>query len=379
MKIRRRRVITEIFLLTVVLLLSAMSMNAATLYGTVVEVIDGDTLTIRSMNKPVKIRLLAVVAPAPNQPFSDLARQHLSDLVLSKTVLVEYSGLAENNVILGKVTCKDVDTGAQMLRDGVAWFDKSASNRLTDSDRQLYSECELAARAERRGLWQDQSPIPPWEFAKQAAARSLNQSNQEPSKTSKARVNSLGSEDLLSSFLGPSAASRRSASAETSGASGWRELAPEREHFSVSVPGTGYESAQVIPAADRSATISYWTMDYEGASYVVMWSKGPNLKYNDDSALDDTAKGVVAGLNKGFEKRGSDFVFEAKLQSSLKLNGYTGNQYSVSAERVPGVIRVFSKQVGSEREFFMVGVLNSTDSNPSVQKFFNSLSLIRKQ
>src|SRR5262244_1306710 len=146
MKIRTRRVVSEIFLSVVALLLSAIPTNAATLYGTAVEIVDGDTLVIRSMNKPVKIRLLAVVAPVTNQPFSDVARQHLSDLVFSKTVLVEYSGLAENNVILGKVTCKDVDTGAQMLRDGVAWFDKSASNRLADSDRQLYSDCELAAR-----------------------------------------------------------------------------------------------------------------------------------------------------------------------------------------------------------------------------------------
>ena len=380
MNTRTDRLIKNSVLAFIGCLLFAVSTHAASLYGTVIDVNDGDTFTIVSLNKPVKIRLLAVAAPSDLQAFADVARQHLADLILHKTVLVEYSGLVENNLILGKVSCRDVDIGAQMLRDGVAWFDKASSSRLTDSDRQVYSDCEVAARNEQRGLWRDPAPIAPWEFRNQqrsasvAAAQSTQKSK--PGQNSQA----LGSEDLLRSFLGSSTSVRMpNTAAPGSGAeSQWRTLAPENEHFSILVPGEGFSTSKTVPAGNDVATVNYWVTDYEGASFIVMWSRGPNLKYTDVSALDETARGVVMGLNNGFEKRGVDLVFEAKMQRNLTLNGYSGIQFSLSAARVPGVIRAFSKQIGTQREFFMIGVLNSSEANPIVPKFLDSLSLNRK-
>ena len=369
--------ITSSFLSLTGLMFLTASASAASLYGSVIDVNDGDTFTIVSLNKPVKIRLLAVVAPSDVQAFADVARQHLSDLILHKTVLVEYSGLVENNLILGKVSCRDVDIGAQMLRDGVAWFDKASSSRLIDLDRQIYSDCELAARNEQRGLWRDPAPVAPWDFKnqQQAAKLATEKSTQKPKPPQNSQT--LGSEDLLESFLGSSTVRLSSANGASLN-SQWQVLAPKNEHFSIFVPGEGYQTSRTIPAGDDAVTVNYWVMDYEGATFLVMWSRGPNLKYTDATALDETARGVVMGLNRGLERRGIDLVFEAKTQRNLTLNGYSGMQFSVSAARTPGVIRAFSKQIGSQREFFMIGVLNSSEANPIVPKFLDSLSLDRK-
>jgi len=362
--------------------LLAAPASAASLYGTVVDISDGDTITIISLNKPVKIRLLAVVAPLEAQTFSDVARQHLSELVLRKVVLVEYSGLVENNFILGKVSCKDVDIGAQMLRDGVAWFDRAASSRLTDSDRQVYEQCELAARTEHRGLWQESSPVAPWDFKRQQAAQAANASitaRSTPSGSGQSGRKALGSEDLLRGLMGTNSSGSASASVPDSGDQEWRTLTPKNEHFSVMVPGVGVETTNTFPIGAEFGTGHYWVGRRDASVYLLSWQKGPNLKYTDAAVFSEFTRGVVIGLNHGFARTGTEAEFTITDERRLNLDGYAGRQYEVSAPGLPAVIRVFTKQVGDQREVYLVGVLNSTEDNPTVGKFFSSLSLDRKR
>ena len=42
-------------------------------------------------------------------------------------------------------------------------------DRLSATDREVYQQSEQAARSERRGLWQAENPIAPWEFVKAAS------------------------------------------------------------------------------------------------------------------------------------------------------------------------------------------------------------------
>src|SRR5918911_4102712 len=107
------------------LLVGFVSGNAegATLFGRVVEVNDGDVITVFNLNRPVRIKLLAVDAPEAGQPFGDVAKKHLSDLVYDKSVLVEYWGISGDGSLVGRITLNGADVGAQMIRDGAAWFD----------------------------------------------------------------------------------------------------------------------------------------------------------------------------------------------------------------------------------------------------------------
>ncbi len=120
-------------------LLISGSATAGTLFGTVTEIHDGDTITIICLKRPLEVHLMGIDAPDKEQAYAEVARLHLSDLILSKQVVVEYSGLGANALIVGKVFLKETDIGAQMIRDGVAWYDKTFDTMLTESQRQVYA------------------------------------------------------------------------------------------------------------------------------------------------------------------------------------------------------------------------------------------------
>src|SRR5690348_4296216 len=109
---------------------------------------------------------MGIDAPEMNQAFGDVAKQHLADLVFEKSVVVEYAGIAADGSLTGRVLLNDADIGAQMIRDGAAWFDPSNGNRLSANDREVYEQSQQAARNEKRGLWQQENPVAPWEFVK---------------------------------------------------------------------------------------------------------------------------------------------------------------------------------------------------------------------
>jgi endonuclease YncB( thermonuclease family) len=373
--LRKLRSLWIIFLLALGALPNA-SANAASLYGKVLEVNDGDTITIANLNRTVRVRLLGVDAPDGAQPYAEEARNHLAALVLHRSVTVEYSGLGQNSYLLGKVFLREADICAQMLRDGVAWFDGGGGGgRLSEADRQVYAECEKAARAERRGLWQDADPVAPWEFKQRQIARAAAPTRLLNPKGKSERKVDLTTEDLLQGLTGSRSYSIRSSN--SSEEEPWRTLSPEEEHFAVQVPGEGFETSREIPAGTETATINYWVSNHEGAAYLVMWSRGPNLSYTDSSAIQEMAKGVVLGLNRGLAQKGFDVTFDAKLQRNLKLDGYAGSQFSITTDRVPGLMRAFSKQFGEQREMYIVGVINATEQTPSVEKFLKSFTLRR--
>jgi endonuclease YncB( thermonuclease family) len=371
--------IRVIFLLAVCLTSLCAPAHATGLYGRVIEVNDGDTITIFNLNKPVIVRLIGVAAPEQQQRFGDVAKQHLSDLILHRSVSVEYQGLVQNNYLLGTVFYREMDVGAQMIRDGAAWFDPETASRLSESDRKIYTECEQAARAEHRGLWQDPEPVAPWNFKKQQTSPSANAAPTTQPASNVKRKTDLSSEDLLSGIAGSSRGLRSGSAVSVSGESQWRILSPEKEHFSVMVPGTGYETSVELPAGTGVLKANYWVTDYEGASYLMIWARGPNVAYTDSGAIDDMHRGMLSGLNRGLEQRGAGVSFETSQQRSLKVGSVTGVQYNLSASGVSGVMRIFSRRVGEEREMFLLGVLNATEKTPSADRFLSSLSFTTKK
>ena len=63
-------------------------------------------------------------------------------------------------LFLAKVKCAGVDANAEQVKRGMAWVYRQYAR-----DQNLYI-LEHDAKAERRGLWIDISPTPPWEFRK---------------------------------------------------------------------------------------------------------------------------------------------------------------------------------------------------------------------
>jgi endonuclease YncB( thermonuclease family)/thiol-disulfide isomerase/thioredoxin len=187
------RIPTIAFLL---LLLPPVSVRATGFPGIVSEVRNGKSLIAVSANRKLDVHLEGVDAPEPGQEYSDIARQHLADLVLGKEIYVEYTSIRTGGGLIARVFWKEMDVGLQIIRDGVAWYDRTSENTLTESERRIYAESEEAARNERRGMWENGSPMPPWEWRRLRAA-GPNTGSSIGSKSRRAARTGLGPEDVV--------------------------------------------------------------------------------------------------------------------------------------------------------------------------------------
>src|SRR6266516_4315678 len=239
-----RQVIHWLFFLALPLAICGPG-SAASLKGKVAEKIDAGTIVVVSANQPVKVKLVAIAVPEKEQSYSSIARQHLSDLILDKYVVVRYSELRES-FLVGQVLCGNMDVGAQMIRDGVAWYDKLDEKRLSEVEHQIYAESQEAAHTERRGLWQDESPIPPWDFrrAQLASANSNAPSLVRLSPTTRRSQAGLSSEDLIGGVIGPGSITGKPDLKPISGEGSpgrWMRYQPADHHFSILAPSDGIE------------------------------------------------------------------------------------------------------------------------------------------
>ena len=77
---------------------------ADTLQGKVIKIADGDTVTIvDDSGKKHRIRFAGIDAPEKDQSYGDVSTQGLVELVLGKTVAIEYEKRDRYERIVGKV------------------------------------------------------------------------------------------------------------------------------------------------------------------------------------------------------------------------------------------------------------------------------------
>jgi endonuclease YncB( thermonuclease family) len=149
------------------LLALACTANAETITGRVVGVADGDTITVLDADKMQhKIRLAGIDAPEKKQPFGNRSKASLSELAFDKTVDVETSKRDRYGRQIGKVLVNGRDVNLVQVERGIAWFYRQYQREQSPNDRRLYEAAEDAARADKRGLWRDADPVPPWDWRK---------------------------------------------------------------------------------------------------------------------------------------------------------------------------------------------------------------------
>ena len=147
------------------LLFTHCLVQADTLTGRVVRVSDGDTIVILDAGSAQhKIRLTGIDAPERGQAFGNKSKDHLSNSVAGKFVVVEYDKRDRYERILGKVLLSGEDMNLEQIRAGLAWHYKKYQNEQSPADRELYSITEIEAREAKRGLWYDAQSLPPWEY-----------------------------------------------------------------------------------------------------------------------------------------------------------------------------------------------------------------------
>ncbi len=162
---------SKILILSLLLFFAVTPANAVVLRGVVVAVPDGQSVVVLSGGRKFTVVLKGVDAPELGQEFGEASRQHLAYLVQDKNVDIDFSQL-EGGHVVGKVVCNQLDMGLQVIRDGAAWYEKTSGQSLTEAERNVYVAAQQLAREESRGLWQDGTPMPPWEWRRAQATKS---------------------------------------------------------------------------------------------------------------------------------------------------------------------------------------------------------------
>jgi endonuclease YncB( thermonuclease family) len=160
--------VIKAILILATLCLPIAAQQPQTITGQVVGISDGDTLTVLDESiRQRKIRFNGIDAPESGQAFGSRSKQSLSDLVLNQVVTVTGSKIDRYGRLVSKVRLGGHDIGLIQIQRGMAWFFRKYAHELSRNDAQAYERAELNARAERRGLWIDPSPVPPWEYRAQ--------------------------------------------------------------------------------------------------------------------------------------------------------------------------------------------------------------------
>jgi endonuclease YncB( thermonuclease family) len=355
---------------------------AATLRAKVVEVQSGNSVLVTNTNRPVRVRLKAIAPPEAGQPFSAVAREHLQALVFDKAVVVEYSSMT-SDYLEGRVVADGIDIGSQMLRDGVAWYDRSTDYGLTEADRVLYAQCEQAARAEKRGLWSEVNPVAPWEFRREQNAKLNPVENAATAKPPiRPRLNTgslaFSNVDLVGGAIGPGSVAGNPTLAPVAphaAADQWVLFSSQSPRFSIRVPGNSYKyEYPVLDGEKKVIKFNYVIGSSEEGIFTVMWANGSNDNATDALVADGTVQGLIKGVNQALQAKGLGVQAVAGAGTYVRVGAYTGKQYPISAGALTGLARIVSRQVGTQRELFAIAWFTEQGSDNGAT-FLSSLKI----
>jgi micrococcal nuclease len=117
---------------------------------------DGDTLRIGD----TRIRLACIDAPESDQPWGSQSKARLRDLLESQ-VQVQVLDTDRYGRSIAKLWSDNTLIQEQLVREGLAWVYPQFLHRCPTTATRLI-QAEQQAKTERRGLWADPNPIPPW-------------------------------------------------------------------------------------------------------------------------------------------------------------------------------------------------------------------------
>jgi len=152
------------YIFSCILLLSiACTTNKDLIYGKVVRIADGDTVTLLvDGNKQLRVRLYGIDCPENKQDFSQVAKQFTSDRTAQKDVSVKVMDIDQYGRSVGIIYLPDGEIlNEELLKAGLAWHYK----QYDQSDR--FANLENEARKNKLGIWSMKNPLEPWVFRRQ--------------------------------------------------------------------------------------------------------------------------------------------------------------------------------------------------------------------
>ncbi|MEO7859510.1 MAG: thermonuclease family protein [Nitrospirales bacterium] len=144
--------------------------------GSVVSVLDGDTIEVLNGHRANRIRLSGVDCPENGQAYGKKAKQAASALVFGKEVTLRTHGYDKYKRVLGDVILPDgMNLNHELVKQGWCWWYREYAPGDTELER-----LEVEARGAKKGLWVDPAPIPPWVYRKARKGQALDRSDVVP-------------------------------------------------------------------------------------------------------------------------------------------------------------------------------------------------------
>ncbi len=132
---------------------------------------DGDTLYVQWAQEPGRqraVRLVGIDAPEICQDGGAAAREALQARVLGQPVQLLQRGTDDYGRELAVVTWRGQDLGRWLVEQGLAW------SSAVGTQPSPYAMEQSQARDQKRGLFAQSSPEPPWRFRRRhGSCRSL--------------------------------------------------------------------------------------------------------------------------------------------------------------------------------------------------------------
>jgi endonuclease YncB( thermonuclease family) len=143
------------------LLLLTFSAPAFAWTGKVTGVADGDTITVLHDGRSEKIRLHGIDTPERQQAYGNKAKALTNSMVRGRTVEVKPQTVDRYGRTVALVYVDGQSLNELLIQNGYAWVYRKYCKDSFCSD---WSRLEEQARNQRKGMWQDASIVPPWEW-----------------------------------------------------------------------------------------------------------------------------------------------------------------------------------------------------------------------
>jgi endonuclease YncB( thermonuclease family) len=155
--------IGKVWAIQIVCILTVISNVCAgeTYSATVRKIIDGDSLVVAVGQDKVEVRLYGVDCPEFDQPYSRDAKKFAGERVLRKKVAIKPMYYDSYGRLVAIVIRDDHVLNKELVQAGLAWVSPRYCKKSFCSS---WQASESTARNERRGLWQDERPDPPWQW-----------------------------------------------------------------------------------------------------------------------------------------------------------------------------------------------------------------------
>jgi micrococcal nuclease len=147
------------FGLVVALVAVCPTLSWADFIARVVTVHEGDRVTIRYDGRTETIHLQDIDCPELKQPHGKQAKHAMAAYVGNRDVVVRSLKRNRQGLTTAEIFLQDGrNVGHELVKEGLAWLPPDTAQG------QSLGEVELLARAEKKGLWSEPNPVPPWKW-----------------------------------------------------------------------------------------------------------------------------------------------------------------------------------------------------------------------